>query len=369
MAAYTFFLLCFLCFPHFIASANNCSNNYCGKGEPGVAFPFRLKDRQDKACGYPGFDLTCNNMKRTVLELPFSEPFFVLEINYEEIQLQDPDNCLTRRFLNQLNLSGTPYIGINVVNYSFFNCSSNISIYYLTSGLYYSTTTSISCLSSPKHTVFAATARSTDSLLLERNCSLIATVPVPLGYYYSRRYPYQFANESVFHLTWKSNESNCKLNCYNTDTRTPYIGRSYNYKRTKEVLIGIGIIVPILVASIVYCKCYCGANSPSRDVSSRAVQITPRPVNNTSDFYLSALEGFPTVVLGESGRLSHPDINTCAICLSEYQPKETLKTLPACNHCFHADCIDPWLHLNLTCPICRKFSVPSGKETIVFSSG
>ncbi|MCL7050071.1 hypothetical protein MKW94_018992 [Papaver nudicaule] len=324
MAAYTFFLLCFLCFPHFIASANNCSNNYCGKGEPGVAFPFRLKDRQDKACGYPGFDLTCNNMKRTVLELPFSEPFFVLEINYEEIQLQDPDNCLTRRFLNQLNLSGTPYIGINVVNYSFFNCSSNISIYSLTSGLYYSTTTSISCLSSPKHTVFAATARSTDSLLLERNCSLIATVPVPLGYYYSR---------------------------------------------TKEVLIGIGIILPILVASVVYCKCYCGANSPSRDISSRAVQITPRPVNNTSDFYLSALEGFPTVVLGESGRLSHPDINTCAICLSEYQPKETLKTLPACNHCFHADCIDPWLHLNLTCPICRKFSVPSGKETIVFSSG
>jgi hypothetical protein len=53
-------------------------------------------------------------------------------------------------------------------------------------------------------------------------------------------------------------------------------------------------------------------------------------------------------------RLPKPNDNTCPICLSEYQPKETLKTIPECQHCFHAECIDEWLSLNATCPICRN---------------
>lgn len=66
------------------------------------------------------------------------------------------------------------------------------------------------------------------------------------------------------------------------------------------------------------------------------------------------LAAYPKIVLGESRRLPKPDDNTCSICLSEYRPKETLKTIPECQHCFHANCIDEWLKLNATCPICRK---------------
>ena len=65
------------------------------------------------------------------------------------------------------------------------------------------------------------------------------------------------------------------------------------------------------------------------------------------------VESYPKIVLGESGRLPKPDDNTCSICLSEYQPKETLKSIPECQHCFHADCIDEWLLLNASCPICQ----------------
>lgn len=66
------------------------------------------------------------------------------------------------------------------------------------------------------------------------------------------------------------------------------------------------------------------------------------------------LESYPKIVLGESRRLPKPDDTTCPICLSEYKPNETLKTIPECQHCFHANCIDEWLRLNSTCPICRK---------------
>ncbi|MCL7030119.1 hypothetical protein MKW94_005679 [Papaver nudicaule] len=135
----------------------------------------------------------------------------------------------------------------------------------------------------------------------------------------------------------------------------------------KKFLISIGIIIPILFGSVMYCTSCCGLYSDSQYVSysdsqyvssSGAVQTTPRSVITTTGLGGSAIKSFPMVVLGESGRLPDPNINTCAICLSKYQPKETLKTLPVCNHCFHADCIDAWLRLKSTCPVCRKSPVP-----------
>ncbi|CAN4087607.1 unnamed protein product [Withania somnifera] len=66
------------------------------------------------------------------------------------------------------------------------------------------------------------------------------------------------------------------------------------------------------------------------------------------------IESYPKTVLGESRRLPKPDDNICPICLAEYQPSETLRTIPECQHCFHVDCIDEWLQLNASCPVCRS---------------
>ncbi|KAJ6873005.1 hypothetical protein NC651_031991 [Populus alba x Populus x berolinensis] len=60
----------------------------------------------------------------------------------------------------------------------------------------------------------------------------------------------------------------------------------------------------------------------------------------------STIESFDKLVLGESKRLPGPNGSTCAICLSEYNSKETLRMIPECNHCFHADCVDEWLRMN-----------------------
>ncbi|CAN6568316.1 unnamed protein product [Malus baccata var. baccata] len=50
---------------------------------------------------------------------------------------------------------------------------------------------------------------------------------------------------------------------------------------------------------------------------------------------------------------------TCAICLSEYLTKETVRCIPECKNCFHADCVDGWLKLNSSCPGCRNNPSPS----------
>ena len=41
----------------------------------------------------------------------------------------------------------------------------------------------------------------------------------------------------------------------------------------------------------------------------------------------------------------------CIICLGDYEVDEQLKVLP-CNHHFHKHCIDEWLHIQKTCPLC-----------------
>ncbi|KAG8084785.1 hypothetical protein GUJ93_ZPchr0010g8323 [Zizania palustris] len=43
----------------------------------------------------------------------------------------------------------------------------------------------------------------------------------------------------------------------------------------------------------------------------------------------------------------------CVICLGLVQVGEVVRRLPACKHLFHVECIDAWLRLHTTCPICR----------------
>ncbi|KAJ2727024.1 hypothetical protein GGI07_000141 [Coemansia sp. Benny D115] len=43
----------------------------------------------------------------------------------------------------------------------------------------------------------------------------------------------------------------------------------------------------------------------------------------------------------------------CGICMEEYKVAEEVLELP-CAHFYHRECIDHWLKMNGTCPICRK---------------
>ncbi|KAI3711421.1 hypothetical protein L2E82_41502 [Cichorium intybus] len=55
--------------------------------------------------------------------------------------------------------------------------------------------------------------------------------------------------------------------------------------------------------------------------------------------------------------------SVCAICLCEYKEAEMIRMLPDCKHCFHLTCVDAWLKLNATCPVCRSSPLPTPLST------
>lgn len=138
----------------------------------------------------------------------------------------------------------------------------------------------------------------------------------------------------------------------------PFTGISLGLGARYVIAIFIG--VPALLCFIAVLSCICSRFKFGTHgwAWSREAIADFDPLLAHSSIIVSGLDGptiesYPKIVLDESRRLPEPDEETCPICLSEYRPKETVKRIPECRHCFHAQCIDEWLPLNATCPICR----------------
>lgn len=93
--------------------------------------------------------------------------------------------------------------------------------------------------------------------------------------------------------------------------------------------------------------------------NSNEAAIAPVVVISTPGLDEGTIESYTKVILGESRRLPGPNNITCPICLSDYHAKETVRCIPECQHCFHADCIDEWLRLKGSCPVCRNSPSPA----------
>ena len=106
---------------------DECKESRCSHHGPVIGFPFRLKDQPvPDHCGYPGFELTCSEENRTILELPNSAKLWVREINYtsQEMFVRYIDDVC--RIVN-LNFSALPFQSKYSAPVSFFNCSENKS--------------------------------------------------------------------------------------------------------------------------------------------------------------------------------------------------------------------------------------------------
>lgn len=74
----------------------------------------------------------------------------------------------------------------------------------------------------------------------------------------------------------------------------------------------------------------------------------------------TSFESYPKLLYSqvEKGSSSSSVVSSsCSICLGDYKESDTLRLLPHCDHLFHLACVDPWLRLHSTCPICRKSSI------------
>ncbi|EYU19850.1 hypothetical protein ABFS82_06G082100 [Erythranthe guttata] len=81
--------------------------------------------------------------------------------------------------------------------------------------------------------------------------------------------------------------------------------------------------------------------------------------NNGSDGATtsSSISSYPQFAYSEIGAhkiISESHASSCSICLADYEAEDFVRLLPSCGHFFHVKCIDPWLILHPTCPVCRS---------------
>mmetsp|Transcript_22516 Transcript_22516/g.27535 ORF Transcript_22516/g.27535 Transcript_22516/m.27535 type:complete len:342 (-) Transcript_22516:771-1796(-) len=116
------------------------------------------------------------------------------------------------------------------------------------------------------------------------------------------------------------------------------------------VLIYIGFIIIFLPCIVVLIMlpfvCFC---LPCLiRVLSRIALVSQGPQGATE----ADLSKLPTVKY-RAGMFNQGE-EQCTICLTQYEEEEELRLLPCDKrHHFHQKCVDEWLLLNATCPICR----------------
>ncbi|KAJ6933746.1 RING-H2 finger protein ATL20-like [Populus alba x Populus x berolinensis] len=352
----------------FLQKANSnkiTCHNPCLRNKLKVRFPFGFDNNR---CSYPGFNLSCNDLQnQIILNLPNTGNFTVQNINYrrQTVTIRDPQNCLPKKFMDSsFDLSGSPFIPEHDNrSFTFLSCSSNSTT--TVSGL-----RRIDCLSNENFTVAA---------MLTTNYESLPHMPAPSCTALKKRVLPARWSESETKLKWKGSycrrceedggtcgfkgDTGLAIECKGRRSNGP-LPRSAKY----GIVLGAGIpglLCIVGIGSYLFgrLKEYSGGNQPTTAFSTA---IAPQPSVVITGLDAPTIESYPKTQLGDSGRLPKPNDNTCPICLSEYQPKDTLRTIPDCSHYFHANCIDEWLKMNATCPLCRNS--PDGSSVMTPSS-
>lgn len=131
--------------------------------------------------------------------------------------------------------------------------------------------------------------------------------------------------------------------------------RSINLTPLILIFAVIAIIaVPTLVYALFPCSSLRRRSSSSRRSSFSDDHVT---VDITSPNMPE--RGASTAAAPDSGVKFKKDThskeigNECTVCLSVFADGEEIRRLSACQHAFHASCIETWLKDHPNCPICR----------------
>ena len=71
----------------------------------------------------------------------------------------------------------------------------------------------------------------------------------------------------------------------------------------------------------------------------------------------ATLDKYPKLIYAQAKQHKNKANSTascCSICLADYKDTDVLRDLPDCGHLFHLECVDSWLKLHATCPVCRN---------------
>lgn len=112
-----------------------------------------------------------------------------------------------------------------------------------------------------------------------------------------------------------------------------------------------------LLVTIYHCLAVCWGNRQAQQVPGQRPQGQEPNIPHSID-YSSTIQLIPAHKYQKDMNMVGDD-GVCAVCLSEFEEGEELRTLPECAHSFHVPCIDMWLYSHPNCPVCRTDATPS----------
>ncbi|CAN4118715.1 unnamed protein product [Withania somnifera] len=124
--------------------------------------------------------------------------------------------------------------------------------------------------------------------------------------------------------------------------------------------IGVALGIVLLFLTITVTSYFCTRNQitelPSRRLEHSCV------VEMGIDE--ATLLSYPKLLYSQA-KINYKDdsCTCCSICLADYRDNDMLRLLQDCGHLFHLKCVDPWLMLNPSCPVCRTSPLPTPQST------
>ncbi|KAK7255314.1 hypothetical protein RIF29_28721 [Crotalaria pallida] len=131
----------------------------------------------------------------------------------------------------------------------------------------------------------------------------------------------------------------------------------------------IGYAMPFILCATICCCLPCIISilgiredfSQNRGASAESINALPiykfkmkeNKNDGVQDVNTATDEGGVLAAGTEKERLISGEDAVCCICLAKYVDDDELRELP-CFHVFHVECIDKWLKINASCPLCKN---------------
>ncbi|XP_004487829.1 RING-H2 finger protein ATL2-like [Cicer arietinum] len=157
----------------------------------------------------------------------------------------------------------------------------------------------------------------------------------------------------------KDEEPSNKFNQENSVNDFDAKGYSLSGKVMLCAIIILFFVVVLMFCLHIYARWYLLRSRRRRRLLRRRTQLvffTDSPTTSVSVVTSSGLDAavIASLPLFFYDPNTHPEnAAECAVCLSEFEPGESGRVLPKCDHAFHTECIDMWFHSHSTCPLCR----------------
>ncbi|KAK8491166.1 hypothetical protein V6N11_037930 [Hibiscus sabdariffa] len=141
----------------------------------------------------------------------------------------------------------------------------------------------------------------------------------------------------------------------------------------------IGYAMPFIICATICCCLPCIISvlgfredlSQTRGATSESINALPtykfkvKKCRNGDgkEINLGAGEGGVVAAGTEKERIISGEDAICCICLAKYSNNDELRELP-CSHFMHKDCVDKWLKINASCPLCKSEVGENLQDTI-----